>query len=65
MLWIYKREKFVLKTSYEVGYYDPRKEFSLESVHSDPDNAAARVSWLNGGTIGPNGRKFFKRGGEN
>ena len=65
MFWIYKKRDATLNTSYQVGYYDPTKKFSLESIHPDPDRAAARVSWLNGGMIGAYGRKFFKRGGEN
>ncbi len=31
-----------------VGYYDPTGQWHSESDHSDPEEAAARVAWLNG-----------------
>lgn len=31
-----------------VGFYQPDGTFYPESDHGNPDNAAARVAWLNG-----------------
>jgi hypothetical protein len=32
-----------------VGFYDPKGEWHSESDYPNPDQAASRVAWLNGG----------------
>jgi hypothetical protein len=32
-----------------VGFYDPSGKWISESDHHDPEDAAKRVAWLNGG----------------
>lgn len=34
---------------YTVGFYDPSGKWKSESNHSDKEEAAKRVHWLNGG----------------
>lgn len=45
-MWIYIRTESMLWT---VGFYDPKGEFQPDSDHSDPEKAAQRVHYLNGG----------------
>ena len=45
-MYIYKYN--LTERFYTVGYYDPDGTFWGESDHGDPDDAAARVAWLNG-----------------
>lgn len=52
MKWIYKHTEPSLWT---VGYYEPDGTFEPESDCTGPDEAAARVHWLNGGPQGSNG----------
>lgn len=44
--WTYKQTEPTLWT---VGHYDGDDRFQPESDHGTPDEAAARVRWLNGG----------------
>lgn len=37
------------KWLWTVGFYDPSGEWHAESDHSDREEAAKRVAWLNGG----------------
>lgn len=39
-------------TEWMVGFYDPKGTFRNESSHGNPNNAAARVHYLNGGSSG-------------
>ncbi len=45
---------------YCVGFFDPRGIFALESVHFTATDAAARVSYLNGGEIDKSAAKLVK-----
>lgn len=45
--WVYIRSEDRLWT---VGFYKPDGTWEPESDHSDPQSAADRVHWLNGGT---------------
>lgn len=47
MSWIYKQTEATLWT---VGQYGPDGKFDPESDHGSPDEAAARVRYLNGGS---------------
>jgi hypothetical protein len=51
MSWVYIKTESSLWT---VGFYKPDGRFEPESDHSSPDDAAKRVSYLNGGS-GPVG----------
>jgi len=44
--WVYRKTEPGLWT---VGFYDPNGVWHPESDHDDPDRAAERVCWLNGG----------------
>lgn len=46
MSWVYIRTEPRLWT---VGFYDPDGTWHPDSDHDDPDSAAERVHWLNGG----------------
>jgi hypothetical protein len=37
-----------VKNLYTVGFYDPDGKFQPESDYNDPEQAAARVAYLNG-----------------
>lgn len=37
-------------TLWTVGFYDPNGDWHPESDHDDPEDAAARVNYLNGGS---------------
>lgn len=45
-MWVYLKSEPGLWT---VGFYDPSGEWQSESDHTDPEKAAARVHYLNGG----------------
>jgi len=45
--WVYIRTEPRLWT---VGFYDPSGKFQTDSDHSDREEAAQRVHYLNGGT---------------
>lgn len=45
--WLYIQSESSLWT---VGFYGPSGQWQPESDHGSPDEAAARVHWLNGGT---------------
>ncbi len=36
---------------WDVGFYTPDGEWVSESDHTDRDEAAKRVAWLNGGSL--------------
>ena len=44
-MWVYRQIEPGLWT---VGFYSPEGKWEAESDHSDPNKAAARVSYLNG-----------------
>lgn len=46
-MWIYVKTEPRLWT---VGFYDPTGKWHPENNHSTPEEAAARVHWLNGGS---------------
>jgi hypothetical protein len=46
MGWVYIKTEPRLWT---VGFYDPEGKFRPESDHDDPEKAADRVHYLNGG----------------
>lgn len=46
--WVYQQSEPGLWT---VGFYDPSGTWHPESDHHDPDEAAQRVHWLNGGQV--------------
>lgn len=45
-MWVYLRSEQGLWT---VGFYDPDGKFQTDSDHSDREEAADRVHYLNGG----------------
>jgi len=45
-MWVYRQTD---KQVWAVGFYAPDGEWIAESDHDDPDKAAFRVHWLNGG----------------
>lgn len=46
--WVYLRDPEDAEL-YTVGFFDPSGAFRVESDHDHPEQAAARVSYLNGG----------------
>lgn len=48
--WVYIRSEREL---YTVGFYKPDGTWEAESDYPTPDEAAARVHWLNGGKSSP------------
>lgn len=46
-MYVYQRSEPGL---YTVGYYDPQGNWIPESDHTDQQDAAGRVHWLNGAT---------------
>lgn len=49
--WVYKRTEFSPFSLWTVGYYEPDGTWQPESDHDNPEDAANRVHWLNGGQI--------------
>lgn len=47
LMWVYRRSE---TGPWTVGYHDPDGAWHAESDHDSASSAAARVSWLNGGT---------------
>lgn len=45
-MYIYKKTG---KQVFTVGYYDPGGKFVTETVHTEKDDAAKRIHYLNGG----------------
>jgi hypothetical protein len=45
---------------FSVGYYDPIGDFKIESQWTNRPMAAARVHYLNGGSLIPNDKEFAK-----
>lgn len=45
-MWVYKRTEPGLWT---VGFYDPQGKWHTDNDYGDPESAATRVHWLNGG----------------
>lgn len=37
-------------SGWDVGFYDPKDRFVVESTHKTAEQAAKRVNYLNGGT---------------
>ena len=46
-MYVYKQTESRLWT---VGYYAPNGEWYPESDHENPEDAAKRAAWLNGGS---------------
>lgn len=53
-MWVYRRSTGP-DGEYEVGYFDPTKQWHHDSWHFSPTDAADRVHWLNGGSGDPHG----------
>ncbi len=49
-VWLYQRAE---RRCWTVGYFDPAGHWQPESDHSNPEDAASRVHWLNGGHHDP------------
>lgn len=49
-MYIYRQTEFGEYSLWTVGFYLPDGKWNPESDHSDSEEAAKRVHWLNGGT---------------
>lgn len=45
-IWLYERTE---RRCWAVGYFDPAGQWRPESDHPNPEDAASRAHWLNGG----------------
>lgn len=60
MSYVYLKTKNKPFDIYKVGYYDPTGDFRIESQWTNRPMAAARVHYLNGGSLIPDKKEFDK-----
>ena len=55
MSWLYRRSKAATdgEYRYDTGYYDPTGNWHVDRDYDTRENAALRVSFLNGGVFDP------------